>query len=114
MTTQVAILLPEVPQGSSLAGDQLQGAEGPKDQGKGKEKKSPFKVKDAAKGKDAATKAKETKVGTKEANNKAKELPPLSQANKILLLPRRRLKKKRKGNKQNIFLWLSGDRFFGG
>ena len=49
-------------------------------------------MKDAAKGKDAATKAKETKVGTKEANNKAKELPPLNQANTISMI----IKKKKK------------------
>ena len=76
LTTQAAILLLEVPQGSSLAGDQLQGAEGPKDQGKGKEKKSPSKVKDAAKGKDAASKAKEAEAGAKEASIKAKDVPP--------------------------------------
>ena len=75
LTTQAAILLLEVPQGSSLAGDQLQGAEGPKDQGKGKEKKSPSKVKDVAKGKDAASKAKEAEAGAKEANIKAKDVP---------------------------------------
>ena len=75
LTTQAAILLPEVPQGSSLVGDQLQGAEGPKDQGKGKEKKSPSKVKDAAKGKDVASKAKEAEVGAKEASIKAKDVP---------------------------------------
>ena len=75
LTTQAAILLLEVPQGSSLAGDQLQVAEGPKDQGKGKEKKSPSKVKDAAKGKSAAAKAKEVEAGTKEVSNKAKDAP---------------------------------------
>jgi len=74
LTTQAAILLLEVPQGSSLAGDQLQGAERPQDQGKGKEKKSPSKVKDAAQGKDVASKEKETKAGAKEANNKAKDV----------------------------------------
>ena len=75
ITTQAAILLPEVPQGSNLTNDQLQGVEGPKDQGKGKEKKSPSKVKDATKGKDAVAKAKEVEAGAKEANNKANDVP---------------------------------------
>ena len=46
------------------------------DQGKGKDKMSPSKVKDAAKGKDAASKAKEAEAGAKEASIKAKDVPP--------------------------------------
>ena len=75
LTTQAALLLPEVPQGSSLAGDQVQGAEGPKDQGKGKEKKSSSEVKYVTKDKDAAAKAKEAEARTKEVDNKAKDAP---------------------------------------
>lgn len=70
LTTQAATLLPDVPQGSNLASNQVQGAEGPKDQGKGKGKKSSSKVKDTTKDKDATAKAKEAKAWTKEANNK--------------------------------------------
>ena len=75
LTTQAAIPLLDVPQGSNLAGDQVQGVEEPKDQGKGKGKKSFSEVKDATKDKDAAAKAKEAEGETKEANNKAKDVP---------------------------------------
>ena len=75
LTTQAALLLPEVPQGSSLVGDQVQGVKGPKDQGKGKEKKSSSEVKDAAKDKDATAKAKEVEAETKEVDNRAKDAP---------------------------------------
>ena len=73
MTAQAALSLPEASKGSNQAGDQGQGAEVAKDNGKGKETKSSSKAKDAVKAKEAANKVKGAMAKTKEIDPKAKD-----------------------------------------
>ena len=93
LTTQAAILLLDIPQGSSLAGDQVQGAEGPKDQGKGKEKKSSPKLKMLPRIRMLQLRQKKQRSGLRKLIIGPGMLLPLGQVSKkIFLLPRRRLR----------------------
>ena len=67
LAAQAALPFPAASKGSSQAGDQVLGAKGAKDKGKGKETEPPLEVERAT------AKVKEVEARTKEADHKAKD-----------------------------------------